>query len=92
MSEDEARNEIIRILKKFNWYAVRWDGHTDRYFCCLKLAEKSDKTNEIYGAIFESYYDLVEDDEEIIKIAIGYDCNSWNTVLNKLKQLPIDFT
>ena len=59
MTEEQARDKVLEILKRNNWYAVVNSGHWGIYFYVLDLS-KADKarisiTNEVYSAMYEQF-------------------------------------
>jgi len=57
--EKQARDKILEILKRNNWYAVVNHGHWKIYFYVLDLS-KVDKdgksiTNEVYSTMYEQF-------------------------------------
>jgi len=81
MSEEEARAEIVRILREKGYYAILWDGHWGKYFVVVKPAEGSDKQAEIYGAFMEMYYDVIGGDTSILHFNLPPDSNGWTGLL-----------
>lgn len=87
MTEEEARAEIVNLLKERNQYAVIWWGHWGGYFHILSNA-KGRRKNDIYGAMCEQYYDVVEDDTKVADIQISKKQQSWEYILNWMKGKP----
>lgn len=83
IKETEARNQIVEIGKKHNLYFVIWDGHFSRYFYAMQ--NNRNLKPEIYGAIYESFYDLVKSDKEMFKLSFKYDDTpTWSKLLEFL--------
>lgn len=59
--EHNARCKIVDLAKKHHLYFVVRDGHLERSF--IAHENKRKKLIEIYGSMYESYYDLVGDDK-----------------------------
>lgn len=58
-TEEQARNKVLEILKRNNWYAVVNFGHWGIYFYALDLSKvgKTGKfiTNEVYSTMYEQF-------------------------------------
>lgn len=80
MSE-EARTEIVRILREKGYYAILWYGHCGKYFVVVKPAIGNDKQPEIYGAFMEMYYDVIGGDTAILHFNLPSDSNGWAGLL-----------
>ena len=90
MTETEARAKLIEWLKQHNCYAVDWQGHAGRYFIVIKISDENfELTNDVYGAIYESYYDLVhETDVEVLRFTQrDYNNVTWNETLEQVLEL-----
>ena len=78
--EQDARDRIVSLAKDNHMYfVVVWSGNFGRYFVALK--NKSGLAYNIYNAIYESYYDLVGDnDEEVVRFE-NPDMFTWRELL-----------
>ena len=81
--EDQARSAIVDIAVKNGLYFVVWSGHFGKYFHALK--NNSGKTPEIYGAMYESYYDLVGDNDNIVFKFKMQSKICWRNLLHAIK-------
>lgn len=66
--EENARTELIRLGSDNGMYFVVWRGHFGNHMVGVRNAR--DMKPEVYGAIFESYYDLVGDDEILFSYTV----------------------
>ena len=81
--EKGARDRIVALAEDNNMYFVVWNGHFGRYFVALK--NNSGLAHNIYSAVYESYYDLVGDnDEEVFRFEIP-DMFTWCELLLVVK-------
>lgn len=89
--EQQARDAIVGIAKKNKWYFVVHNGHFARRFCALQ--NNSGKDPQIYGALYESYYDFIgKDDKEVFHFTIP-DQFFWKDLLAMVKAyVPIERT
>lgn len=78
----KARDEIVSIAKKNKLYFVVWYGHNGNYFVAVE--NKSHKDPNIYAAMYDSYYNVVNRDPEKFKFAI-LDKFSWANALTMVK-------
>ncbi len=79
MKEKIARSRLVNICKDYGWYMVLWHCHFSRQFVIMKGQHKPN----IYSAIFESFYDLTQDDEEVFRFTITQ--NGWRNVLRRVR-------
>ena len=79
MKEKIARSRLVNICKDYGWYMVLWHCHFSRQFVIMKGQHKPN----IYSAIFESFYDLTQDDEEVFRFTITQ--NGWRSVLRRVR-------
>ena len=87
--EKIARAKLIKLGKANNLYFVVWNQHFGKMFFAIKNFSK--KPTEIYSAIFESFYDLTRDDEEMFKFSLEH-ISSWESILHKsLSYFPRKF-
>ena len=85
--EERARQEIVSIAKKNGLYFVIWNGHTSRQLVAIE--NKSRKEPNIYGVMYEAYYDVVNKDPEKFCIKIQNKI-SWIDALTLIKaNLPV---
>lgn len=82
MSEDEARQELVKLAADNDMYFVVWSGHWSNYF--VGLRNSSRKKPEIYGAMFEQFYDVVKGDLILFKRSIGWEF-TWQELLQIVK-------
>lgn len=87
MSEEEARAEIVNLLKERNQYAVIWWGHWGGHFHIISN-ENGRRKNDIYGAMFEQYYDVVGDDSKIAGIRLSEKQQNWEYILGWMQGKP----
>lgn len=92
MSEDEARQTLVKLSADNDMYFVVWSGHWSNYF--VGLRNKSRKVPEIYGAMYEQFYDVVKGDLILFKLSISREF-TWQELLQiaktaiETKQSPI---
>lgn len=89
--EAKARADLVEIAKKHDWFFVIWWGHTGDSFVIFKRTEKcKDMEPEIYGAMYEQFYDVSEGGErvELIRLPKGFDDyhDKWCFVLEKVQE------
>ena len=80
LTEDEARKELVKLAADNDIYFVVWYGHWSNYFVGLRNSRK--KEPEIYGAMYEMFYDVVENDAILFKLTIGQEFD-WRELLQK---------
>ena len=73
---------LVSLCRKNNWYMVNYLGNFIHQFCIFRR-DGDRLNNEIYTAIFESFYDLVLNDIELYRINVG-DCEGWESVFNNV--------
>ena len=84
-----ARNAIIEIAIKNNWYFVNHYGHFGHYFAAIRNIRQLKP--DIYDAIYEQYYDVISHDQEIFRIRLS-DATSWQKILIKVgTKIPVQF-
>ena len=81
MCNYDARDAIVKLGKVNGLYFVVWNGHFGKYFVAVEN-QRNIQTN-IYSAIYESFYDLTMNDNEIFKFQLHSNDN-WESVLIKL--------
>lgn len=69
--EENARAELIRIAEDNDWFYVTWWGQTGYSFWIYKRNDITRKTrrNEVYGAMYEQFYDVIKDTDDSDEIA-----------------------
>lgn len=82
MAEDEARQELVKLAAANDMYFVVWSGHWSNYF--VGLRNNSRKKPEIYGAMYEQFYDVVKGDLILFKLSIGREF-TWQELLARLQ-------
>ena len=60
ITEDELRAQLVKLAADNDMYFVIWDGHFSTSFVGLRNSRK--KTPEIYGAVYEMFYDVIGSD------------------------------
>ncbi len=59
LMEKQARDKVLEILKRNNWYAVVNHGHWRIYFYVLDLSKVGEEgkfiTNEVYLTMYEQF-------------------------------------
>ena len=78
-----VRDEIISLAKKHAMYFVIWYGHFATYFVALN--NTSGKKPDIYGTMYEAFYDLVGNDSEAFRFTLHEPNMKWNIILEMLK-------
>ena len=87
MPEEEARAEIVNLLKERNQYAVIWWGHWGNHFHIISN-ENGRRKNDVYGAMYEQYYDVVGDDAKINDIQLSEKQQNWEYILGWMQGKP----
>lgn len=82
LTEDEARKELVKLAADNDIYFVVWSGHWSNYF--VGLRNNSRKQPEIYGAMYEQFYDVVKGDLILFKLSIGWEF-TWQELLRVAK-------
>ena len=85
LTEDEARKELVKLAADNDIYFVVWYGHWSNYFVGLRNSRK--KEPEIYGAMYEMFYDVVGGDTILFKTRIDIEgsCIPWQKMLEIAK-------
>ena len=65
--EDCARAELVKLAADNDMYFVVWWGHFGNYFVGVK--NEQGRKPEIYKATYESFYDLIGDDEVMFRFS-----------------------
>ena len=65
--EDRARAELVKLAADNDMYFVIWWGHFGNYF--VGVRNERGRKPEIYKAVYESFYDLIGDDEVIFRFS-----------------------
>lgn len=85
--EDRARAELVKLAADNDMYFVIWWGHFDNYF--VGVRNERGRKPEIYKAVYESFYDLTDDDEVIFRFPFKVNddsseiCFSWIELLQE---------
>lgn len=80
--------KCVELCKKNDIYAVIWHQHFGKRLCLMQLSNDAKKrgfTCNTYSAIYESFYDLVKDDEMISQVDMS-DAKTWPDILQKMKE------
>ena len=91
--EDRARVELAKLAIDNDMYFVVWWGNFGNYFVGVKN-ERSRK-QEIYKAVYESFYDLIGDDEVMFRFTFKANyssseiCFSWIELLQEAIPLTV---
>lgn len=91
--EDRARAELVKLAVENDIYFVVWWGHFGNYFVGVRN-ERSRKP-EIYKAMYESFYDLIGDDEVMFRFTFKTNdssseiCFSWMELLQEAIPLTV---
>lgn len=78
--EEDIRQQLVKIAADNDIYFVLWYGHFNNYFVGMRNSRK--KEPEIYGAMYEMFYDVVENDAILFKLNIGQEFD-WRELLQK---------
>lgn len=83
--EEDIRKQLVKIAADNDMYFVIWGGHFGNYFVGLRNTRK--KQPEIYGAMYEMFYDVVGGDTILFKtrIDIKDSCVPWQQMLEIAK-------
>jgi hypothetical protein len=73
LTEDEEtiRQQLVKLGVDNNMYFVVWWGQTNNYF--VGVRNDSKKQPQVYGAMYETLYDVVGKDKIMFKSALGLD-------------------
>jgi len=83
--EEKIRRQLVKIAADNDMYFVIWGGHFGNYFVGLRNTRK--KQPEIYGAMYEMFYDVVGGDTILFKTRIDIEgsCIPWQKMLEIAK-------
>lgn len=79
-SDSQARLQLAEIAEANDWNLVVWHGHFSKQLVVLRRNEASPKP-EVYSAIYESYFDLFDEDLEVKRFRID-GRKSWKDLLD----------
>lgn len=82
MTEDEAHQELVKLAADNDMYFVVWSGYWSNYF--VGLRNGSGKKPEIYGAMYEQFYDVIKGDLILFRRSIGM-AFTWQELLQIVK-------
>ena len=91
--EDCARTELIKLAAENDMYFVVWWGHFGNYF--VGVRNERGRKPEIYKAVYESFYDLIGDDEVMFRFTFKANdssseiCFSWIYLLQEAILLAV---
>ena len=83
MDNNQAKNEVMRLLRKNNWYGIVWYGHFFNKFVILECNSKHNRHGKVYSAVYEMFYDLVGSDTIVLTVKFGEEL-IWKDVLNEM--------
>lgn len=86
-AEENIRQQLVKLGVDNNMYFVVWWGHTNNYF--VGVRNDSKKHPEVYGAMYEMFYDVVGEDKIMFKSALGWDYDWPNQRLPMQEMLRI---
>ena len=85
--EDRARAELVKLAADNDMYFVVWWGNFGNYF--VGVRNERGRKPEIYKAVYESFYDLIGDDEVMFRFTFKANdssskiCFSWIELLQE---------
>ena len=85
--EEDIRQQLVKIAADNDIYFVLWYGHFNNYLVGLRNSRK--KEPEIYVAMYEMFYDVAGEDEELFRRSIGMEYDWPNQRLPWQKMLGI---
>jgi len=83
--EEKIRPQLVKLAADNDMYYVIWGGHFGNYFVGVRNTRK--RQPEIYGAMYEMFYDVVGGDAILFKtrIDIKGSCIPWQKMLEIVK-------